>query len=197
VRLKSRTSPSLARGGTGGSHARTARTCSSRSEISGCYLRCVTQAGNKLRLHQPRIQGPPLSAGGTPAACAAADSALPSVHPARSPPPRSPSVPPPPHAARRGDLEGLPIGLKPRPYGLCADSAGRPLPRSGGPALGSARIHEDHGPPFDTASEQDRPTQRNNQAQAPDSKPHGQCGLRGLVRSTVVFARCTELRQRL
>ncbi len=77
-----------------------------------------------MRLRQPRIQGPPPSAGGTPAACAAEESALPSVHPARSPPPRSPSVPPPPHAARRGDLEGLPIGVKPRPYGLCVDSAG-------------------------------------------------------------------------
>jgi hypothetical protein len=59
-----------------------------------------------LRHLESRIQGPPLSAGGTPAACAAAESALPSVHSARSPPPRSPSVPPPPHAARRRDLEG-------------------------------------------------------------------------------------------
>jgi hypothetical protein len=36
-----------------------------------------------------------------------------------------------------------------RPYGLCADRAGRPLPLSGGPALGSARNHADYGPPFD------------------------------------------------
>jgi hypothetical protein len=56
-----------------------------------------------------------------------------------------------------GDLESkecLPIGLRPRPSGLCADRAGMPLPRTGGPALRSALIHADHGPPFDAASGQ-------------------------------------------
>ncbi len=112
----------------------------------------MTQAGHTLWLRQPRIQGPPLSAGGTPAACAAAEAALPPAHPARSPPPRSSS---PPHTARRRDLEGeecLPIGHRPRPYGLCADSPGSPLPRSGGSALGSARNHADHGLWFDTSA---------------------------------------------
>ncbi len=62
---------------TGWPHARTASTCSSRSAKSAAAtcdagLRCrVTQTGHTLRLPQPRIQGPPLSAGGAPAACAA------------------------------------------------------------------------------------------------------------------------------
>jgi hypothetical protein len=107
---------------TGGPHARTASICSSRSAKSaaatcdaGLWCR-VTQAGHTLRLRQPRIQCRPLSAGGALAACAAAK--LPPARPARSPPQRSPSVPP--HAARRGDLEGeecLPIGLRPRTAG--------------------------------------------------------------------------------
>jgi hypothetical protein len=159
----------------------------------------VTQTGSTLRLRQPRIQGPPLSAGGAPAACAAAQAALPQARPVRSSPPRSPSVRPPPHAARRGDLEGkcLLIGLRPRPSGLCADRAGMPLPHTGGPALGSALNHADHGPPFDAASGQQTGqhsgineccTLRNNESRAADRKPHGPCGLRGLVRLTVVFA---------
>jgi hypothetical protein len=148
----------------------------------------------------PHIAAPPTTHSRPPAQCrTAAESALPSVHPARSPPPRSPSVPPLPHAVRRGDLEGeecLPIGLRPRPYGLCADSAGRPLPRTGGPALGSARIHADHGPPIRQAN---KTGQHNgiHEPRAADSKPHGPCGLRGLVRPTMVFVRCTELRQRV
>ncbi len=101
----------LERGGsltlTSGPHARITSTCSSWSAKSaapicdvGLWCR-MTQAGHTLRLRQPRIQGPPLSAGGTPAACAKAEAALPPERQARSPPPRSPSVPPPPHAARR------------------------------------------------------------------------------------------------
>ncbi len=122
----------------------------------------------------------------------AAQAVLPQARPARSPPPRSPSVRPPPHAALQGDLEGkecLPIGLRPRPSGLCADRGGRPLPRTGGPALGSALIHADYGPPFDAASgQQTGQLSGINKSRAADRKPHGPCGLRGLVRPTVVFA---------
>ncbi len=149
----------------------------------------MTQAGHTLRLRQPRIQGPSLNAGGEHW-----QAALPQARPARSPPPRLPSVRPPPHAApsRRGDLEGkecFPIGLRPRPSGLCADSAGMPLPRTGGPTLGSALIHAEHCPPFDAASEQQTGQHSGiNESRAADSKPHGQCWLRGLVRPTVVFA---------
>jgi hypothetical protein len=36
-----------------------------------------------------------------------------------------------------------------------------------------------------------------NEPRAADSKSHGPCGLRGLLQPTVIFARCTELRQRV
>ncbi len=70
-----------------------------------------------------------------------------------------------------------------------------PLPR---PALGSARNHADHAPPFDAASEQQTGQHYGiNEPRAADSKPHGPCGLRDLVRPTMVFARGTEFLQRL
>jgi hypothetical protein len=114
------------------------RYFSLRFDGLGCSSACADFSPSRLPRHarlrvsraaalrQPHIQGPALSAGGTPAACAAAESALPPVHPARSPPPRSASVPPPPHAARRGDLEGkecLPIGLRQSPYVNSMDCA--------------------------------------------------------------------------
>ncbi len=175
---------------TGGPHASTASTCSSRSAKSvaatcDAGLLCrVTQAGNTLRLRQQRIKGP-----------RSMQAELPQASPARSSPPL------PPHAARRGDLEGkecLPIGLRPRQSRLCADRAGRPLPRTGGHALGSALIHADHGPPFCAAGGQQTGQHSGiNEPRAADRKPHGPCGLRGLVRQTVVFVRGTGLQQLL
>ena len=148
----------------------------------------MTQTGHTLRLHQPRIQGPPLNAGsaptGAPGAISSAAIAIGAAAAACC-------------SARRSRRQCLPIGLRPRPSGLCADRAGMPLPRTGGPALGSALIHADHGPPFDAASGQQTGqhsgineccTLRNNESRAADRKPHGPCGLRGLVRLTVVFA---------
>ena len=98
-------------------------------------------------------------------------------------------------AAAAREEQRLPIGLRPRPSGLCADRAGMPLPRTGGPALGSALIHAD---PFDAASGQQTGQHSGiNESRAADRKPYGPCGLRDLVRPTVVFARGTELPQRL
>ena len=125
-------------------------------EISGCDLRCGPQMSRDS--NGPHIAAPPTTHSRPPAQCRRCSRRL------RGSAGGAPTGAPgaifsaaiavgAAAAARcwRGDLEGLPIGLRLRPSGLCADRAGMPLPRTGGPALGSALIHADHGPPFDAA----------------------------------------------